>query len=136
LRGHRTLPHTADVIVEAWGNDRAACLAEAVMGLVASFAEPNPSAERTRRPVRVEGGTDADVLVRLLDEVIFRTEVDGIVPAGVELVDEPGGVSGELEVVDVGAVEVIGSIPKGISRSGLAIGNDDGTWRCRILVDV
>jgi SHS2 domain-containing protein len=37
--GYRLLPHTADVVVQAWAPTRAACLAEAVRGLVAVFAD-------------------------------------------------------------------------------------------------
>jgi SHS2 domain-containing protein len=33
-RGHRSLPHTADVIIDAWGPDQAACYEEAVAALV------------------------------------------------------------------------------------------------------
>ena len=37
--GYRLLPHTADVVVEAWAPTRMACLAEVVRGLVAVFAD-------------------------------------------------------------------------------------------------
>ena len=45
-RGHRTVPHTADLRVEAWAPTREACLAEAVRGLVDRFAVV--AAARTR----------------------------------------------------------------------------------------
>jgi SHS2 domain-containing protein len=38
-RGHRTLPHTADVILEAWGPDLATCCEEAVAALVETYAD-------------------------------------------------------------------------------------------------
>jgi hypothetical protein len=38
-RGYRTLPHTADLRIEAWAPTREACLAEGVAGLVATFAD-------------------------------------------------------------------------------------------------
>jgi protein archease len=37
--GHRLVPHTADCIIETWGPDRAACLTEALLGLLEGFAE-------------------------------------------------------------------------------------------------
>ena len=37
-RGHRTVPHTADLRIEAWGPAREGCIAEVVRGLVDSFA--------------------------------------------------------------------------------------------------
>jgi Archease protein family (MTH1598/TM1083) len=39
VRGHRTRAHTGDVIVEAWGPTREACLEEAALGLVGAFAD-------------------------------------------------------------------------------------------------
>ena len=41
-RGHRTVPHTADLRIEAWAPTREECLAEAVRGLVDSFAVVAP----------------------------------------------------------------------------------------------
>ncbi len=38
-RGHRNVPHTADLRIEAWGPTREDCIAEALRGLVESFAE-------------------------------------------------------------------------------------------------
>lgn len=38
-RGHRAVAHTADIALEAWGDSREECLAEAVRALVESFAE-------------------------------------------------------------------------------------------------
>jgi hypothetical protein len=39
VRGHRVLPHTADVIVEAWGPDLVSCCEEAVAGLAALYVD-------------------------------------------------------------------------------------------------
>jgi SHS2 domain-containing protein len=36
--GHRTVPHAADLRIEAWAATREECMAEAVRGLVGSFA--------------------------------------------------------------------------------------------------
>jgi len=37
--GHRSVPHTADLRIEAWGPTREDSIAEAVRGLVESFAD-------------------------------------------------------------------------------------------------
>lgn len=37
--GHRLVPHTADVRIEAWGTTWENCLVEAVLGMVDSFAD-------------------------------------------------------------------------------------------------
>jgi len=139
VRGHRTLPHTADVIVEAWGPDRAACLEELVLGTVATFAAvpPEGGSTRTSRPVIVDAPLDEELVVQLLDEVLYLVEVRGVVPVGVDLDDaEDGSVAGFLEVVPVAHVEQVGALPKGCSRSGLVAGPDPAGWRCRVVVDV
>ena len=38
VAGHRTVPHTADLRIEAWAVTCEECLAEALRGLVGSFA--------------------------------------------------------------------------------------------------
>lgn len=83
IAGHRTVPHTADLRIEAWAVTREECLAEAVRGLVGSFAA---AADRQpyRRDSRVMAArSDEDLLVALVDEVIYRLDADGEVPVSV-----------------------------------------------------
>jgi len=136
-RGHRLLPHTADSVVEAWGPDRPACLVEAMEALVDIFAEPGDAAVTRTLPLSAEAASSADVLVSLLEEVIYVTEVLGVVPVRFHLADtEDGGVAGDMEVVEAAQVELVGPVPKAVSYHGLDIAEHDGTWRCRVLVDV
>ncbi|HMK98576.1 MAG TPA: archease [Acidimicrobiales bacterium] len=136
-RGHRLLPHTADAVIEAWGPDRPACLVEAMEALVDIFAEAGDAAVTRTLPLSAEAAASADVLVSLLEEVIYVTEVLGVVPVRFHLADtEDGGVAGDMEVVEAGQVELVGPVPKAVSYHGLDIAEHDGTWRCRVLVDV
>jgi len=136
-RGHRLLPHTADSVIEAWGPDRPACLVEAMEALVDIFAEAGDAAVTRTLPLSAEAAASADVLVSLLEEVIYVTEVLGVVPVRFHLADtEDGGVAGDMEVVEAGQVELVGPVPKAVSYHGLDIAEHDGTWRCRVLVDV
>lgn len=78
----------------------------------------------------------ADVLVLLLEEVIYSAEVLGVVPVTVELAEtDDGGVAGSFETVPVGSVEIIGPAPKGVARE-VSFEHGNGAWRCRALVDV
>jgi SHS2 domain-containing protein len=137
-RGHRCRPHTADLVVEAWGASRDECLDEAVRALVETFTAVRSVSAPEPVPVRFDGGDDLDLLVRVLEEVIYVLDVRGKVAIGVSLEDaDDGGVAGFFETVPVEDVEVIGAVPKGVSRSGLAFAeDDDGRWRCHALVDV
>jgi len=137
-RGHRLVPHTADCMLEAWGQSREACLAEAMTALVEVFAQTRDDVPAERVvPLAANAGADADVLVAMLEEVIFVADVFGCVPVRVHLsAAEDGGVSGDMVVVDAGEVELIGPVPKGVSYHRLEIGEDGGRWSCRAVVDV
>jgi SHS2 domain-containing protein len=136
-RGFRLAPHTADCIIEAWGPDRVTCLAEAVGALVSMFADVGDAATTMTLPVVLESAPTPDLLVGLLEEVIYTVDVFGKVPVYVHLAEaEGGGVAGDLEVVEAAEVVLIGPVPKAISWHGLEIGEDGGTWRCRVVVNV
>lgn len=135
--GHRLLPHTADAIIEAWGPDRVTCVTEALLGLVESFARVSPDAPTRLVPLDAPGGKPADVLVSLLEGVIYRLDVDAMVPVRFHLADsQDGGVSGQMEVVGSERVEVVGPVPKAVSYHDLSIQPTAGGWRCHVLIDV
>jgi len=137
-QGHRAVPHTADLRIEAWAPTREACLAEAVRGLVDSFAavagvRPRRTAER-----RFIAGSDADLLAAVIDEVIYRLDADGEIPAAVDVRPAPdGGVVLAMQLVGVGEAEITGASPKGASLHGLRCGpGPSGRWSCGITIDV
>lgn len=143
--GHRILPHTADLALEAWAPTREQCLAEAVRALVGSAVElPAP-----RTPVRPStdvvvtvdpGVPDDDLLVTVLDEVIYQMEVHERLPIDVEL-DEPedprsGGPQVRLTTVPAAEATPVGAMPKAISLHDLRFTRSGGTWHCHVTVDV
>ena len=137
-RGHRALPHTADLRIEAWAGTRDDCVAEAVRGLVDSFAEI-PAGYRGRdAEVVLPAGTDEDLLVAALDEVIYRMDADGELPAAARLRPAPGGGAGlVLSLVPVEAAEIVGAVPKAVSLYGLRCAPDgSGRWTASVTVDV
>lgn len=134
--GHRVVPHTADVIIEAWGASRLGCLEEAVRALVDSFARVAVAVTEPV-PIVLEERGDEALLVSLLEEVIFVIDVLGGVPANVVLDEaEDGSVVGFIDLAPLAAVEIHGSLPKGVSLSELSFVRDDGQWRCRATIDV
>ncbi len=136
-RGHRILPHTADLIIEAWGSSRVACLEEAVDALVQSFCDAADPKATESVPLAIESSSDLDLLVQLLDEVVYLVEVLGVVPIVTSIEEiEDGGVAGFFEVVPIGEVEATGAVPKGVSQHDLRFGIERGRWTCRAVVDV
>lgn len=135
--GHGTQPHTADLVIEAWAPDAPCCLEHAVLALVESFAAVGGDAPARRVPFRRGPERDDELLLGLLEEVVYLTDVHGVVPVATHVERDPdGGVHGWFDVVDLARVEVVGPAPKAISREGLLFEHHDGQWRGRALVDV
>ena len=136
-RGFRLMPQTAGPVIEAWGPDRITCMAEAVGALVSVFADLRDTATTTMLPMVLESAPTPDLLVGLLEEVIDTVDVFEKVPVHVHLAEaEDGGMAGDLEVVDVAEVALIGPVPKAVSWHGLEVGEHGGTWRCRVVLEV
>jgi SHS2 domain-containing protein len=136
-RGHRALPHTADVILEAWGPDRVACCEEAVAALASVYVDAARAELVERRRVHLAPGPTDAVLLDLLEEVIFALDTADGVPVGAEVHTAPdGGLDAELLLADRATVTATGAVPKAVSRSELAVGRQGGRFRCRFLIDV
>jgi SHS2 domain-containing protein len=135
--GYRQSPHTADAAIEAWGPNRASCLEEAVLGVVSIFTRTRHPESKRRIPLELDADTDEELLVAVLEDVIYLLDVDRIVPVAARFEERPdGSIGGVLDVVPVDEVEEVGAMPKGISRSDLRFREHGGTWRCHVVVDV
>ena len=136
--GHRTVPHTADLRIEAWAPTREECLAEAVRGLVDSFAvvAGRPPSGRVRRHMTAR--LDEDLLVAVIDEVLYRLDADGQIPVSVDVRRAPdGGVIVVFALVPVAEAEITGAVPKAASLHDLRCAPDAaGRWSCGVTVDV
>jgi SHS2 domain-containing protein len=134
-RGHRTVDHTADEILEAWGPTRAACLEEAATGLVELFAHPRDGAATWTCEFTLEGPGTAPLLA-LLDEIIYLLDAHDSIPAATWVSDLTDRLRVRLELVDVADARATGPAPKGVSRSHAHLRNEDGRWTARALIDI
>lgn len=126
------MPHTADLAVEAWADSREECLAEAVRGLVESFAAPGPAPPGEGVDLPPAADSDEDLLVEVLQEVIYQLEVHGRL-----VVDVSRGPSGlRLATVPAESAEQVGAMPKAVTGHGVRFGEADGTWHAHVVVDV
>jgi SHS2 domain-containing protein len=134
--GHASRAHTADEIIEAWGPTREACLEEAVLALVDTVAVVDGVGWSWHHEVELEG-SDEELLVALLEEVIYHLDADGAVPVRVRVRPHAGGVVVHLWLTDLHRVTPVGAAPKGVSYSQLACHEeDDGRWHCAATIDV
>lgn len=76
------------------GPTREERLARAVRGVCASFLDLTGAVGVRRRDAVVRAERDEDVLVALLDEVVYRLDTEGDVPVDVEPAPVDGGIRG------------------------------------------
>lgn len=136
-QGHRVLPHTADVILEAWGPDLASCCEEAVTALADIYVDAGAADVVERRQVHVRPGSEESLLLDVLEDVIFTLDTAEAVPIRAEVSSAgDGGLDCMLALADRHAVTPTGAVPKAISLSELVVDSQAGIVRCRFLVDV
>ena len=134
--GYGTVPHTADVRIEAWAPSRDECIAQAVAGMLASFLDLSSASAVATVTARLVPETDEDLLVGALDEVIYRLDTEDRVAVAVALAPRAGGVDLTLRMADPSGVVPIGAVPKAVSLHELRFeGGPDG-WACSVTVDV
>ena len=134
-RGHAVRAHTADAVIEAWGPTAAACYEEAAAAFVEVFAATD-TVEGSVEPFVVGPGRPEDLLVLLLEEVLFDADARGHVPIATHVDVRGDHLVGRFTAVPIEELDIIGSIPKGVSYSELEFGTSDGGWHCRATVDV
>lgn len=134
--GHRTLPHTADIRIEAWAPGREQCIAEAVRGMVDTFADTSRHGETAVREVRVPAQPDADLLTSVLDEVIYRLDTDGEIPIDVQITATDDALIVRFTMADADSIRPIGAVPKAVSLHGLHFGGNADGWSCAVTLDV
>ena len=90
--GHRSVPHTADLRIEAWAPTRDGCIRQAVLGTIASFLDTSSARPNHTRVRRLTDDRDDDLLVAVLDEVIYLLDTTGEAPVDVDVDGADGGV--------------------------------------------
>lgn len=136
VRGHRGVPHTADVCVYAWAESREECLAEAVRALVSGFARVPSRTLTTTRVCLVTARDDEHLLAAVLEEVIYLLDVHQELAIDASVRPVAGGATVQFAVVDAACAEQIGAVPKAVALHGLRMDHRDGTWSCQASLDV
>jgi SHS2 domain-containing protein len=134
--GHRSVPHTADLRIEAWSPTRNGCIREAVLGTVESFLDTS-SAQPTHTIVRrLSADRDDDLLVAVLDEVIYLLDTVGEAPVDVEVTGTDGHVEVTFAMADAGSLPQVGAVPKAVSLTEVRLAREQASWRCLVTLDV
>jgi protein archease len=136
IAGHRCVPHTADLRIEAWAPTREGCIRQAVLGMVDSFLDRSRARPRRTRRCRLTSERDDDLLVAVLEEVIYLLDTAGEAPVDVDVRSANGGVDVTVSMTDAGSACQVGAVPKAVSLNELRFWRGPQGWRCVVTVDV
>ncbi|KJS62392.1 archease [Streptomyces rubellomurinus] len=139
--GHRSVPHTADLRVEAWAPTPEGCIGELVRAVVGSFADLEGARIVGERGCTVFGASDADLLAGVLEEVVYRMDATGELPAALALgpirgLDGARSIEVRFRMADAATAALVGAVPKAVSLHDLDLSGGPDGWTCRATVDV
>src|SRR5271167_445948 len=134
--GHRTVPHTADLRIEAWAPTRDGCIRQAVLGAVESFLDTSSAHPRRTRLRRLTADRDDDLLVAVLEEVIYLLDTAGEAPVDLNLTGADGDVDVDFAMVDASTLPQVGAVPKAVSLNELRFAHGQEGWDCLVTLDV
>lgn len=130
------MPHTADLRIEAWAPTRDGCIRQAVLGTVESFLDTSPAHPQRTCRRRLTGDGDDDLLLAVLEEVIYLLETADEAPVDVIVTGLDGGVDVDFTMVDARTLAQVGAVPKALSLNDLRFSHDQEGWRCAFTLDV
>lgn len=134
--GHRALPHTADIRLEAWGPTLGECLAQAVAAMVESFLDPGQATPSAEHELRIPPTSPEDGLVTVLDEVVYLLDTAGQVPVAVTTTEDGDDLLVRFALADVADMPQIGAVPKAVALQDLTVRREAGRWVCAVTLDV
>lgn len=133
--GHRVVRSDGGTWIEAWAPELAACLTEALGGLVEATGGVVPDDDAPSYdavPLSAGPARPPELLVALFEEVLGVQQVLSFVPVRFHLAaTEDGGVAGDMEVARQRRPRPAAR-PGAVSRDGLTIAQGPEGWRCRV----
>jgi SHS2 domain-containing protein len=135
-RGHRQLDHTADLALELWGESEEEVLLAGAEGVVAIMTEGGQVEERDRRVVHIDAVDAQDRLVQWLNEIVFAAVHGGFLFGSADIALEgTTGLSATVRGEPDAAARVVAEL-KSATYHDLELGERDGAWRARVVIDV
>ena len=135
---YRILDHTADVGVEAQGSTLADAFANAATGMYSIMVHLDRVSNRVQRKVEVEAEDVEGLLTAWLLELLFITEVEGLVFRRFDVQE-----ASPTRLVAIAHGEPLdperhpkGAVVKAVTRHGLEVGPFEGGYRVKVILDV
>lgn len=85
---------------------------------------------------RLTADRDDDLLVAVLEEVIYLLDTVGETPVDLRLRDVDGGVDVTFATTDASTLVQVGAVPKAVSLNELRFSQGRHGWRCAVTLDV
>jgi len=93
MGGFEILPHTADVLVRAWGSTLEEALAYAILGFYEVMTDTSKIEQAERREVNAEGFDPESMLYNLIERLVILFDEEAFIASKVENViyNQEGG---------------------------------------------
>lgn len=85
---------------------------------------------------RLTADRDDDLLVAVVEEVIYLLDTVAEAPVDLELQDVDGGVDVTFAMADASTLRQVGAVPKAVSLNQLRFSQDRHGWQCLVMLDV
>jgi SHS2 domain-containing protein len=123
--------HTAEVELHVRAESPEAVLADAVDAF-GRLVEEDDEGEPAEHPLDLEGRDLGDVLVRLLDELVYLADTASFVPDAADLRLEGTRLAGSVR----GRRAALDPLVKAATYHRLSFAPDGEGWRARVVLDV
>lgn len=134
---HTVLSHTADTGIEALADSLADLVHDLAVGMFGLMAKMDPCRPVRQIEANVEAGSDEDLVVDVLSELLYRSEVEDLFLCGFDVkMTGPNNVHVSAGGVDAESVELIGPPIKAVTYHDITVSRTDHGWYGRVYFDV
>jgi len=137
MKRYRILEHTADVGIEARGETLKKAFANTASGMLSIMIESEKVGEKESYSLKVKGRDEKELLVAFLSELLYKYEVDDILPKRVDislLTDKDLKAEVYGEKIDL-KKHTIDTQIKAVTYHQLEIEKSED-WRIRVIFDI
>ncbi len=134
---YKILEHTADVGIEAEGRTLKEAFENAASGMLSIMIDPGKVKVKECYSLQVKGRDEKELLVAFLSELLYKYEVDDILPKRVNislLTDKELRAEVKGEKIDL-KKHTIDTQIKAVTYHQLAI-EKDKDWKIRVIFDI
>lgn len=135
---YRVMSHTADTGIEVRADTWAELLECAATGMCSLMYDTEAGDEISVLPVEVVAADPESLLVDLLSELLYVSEVHDVAPIAFSIrTASPTLVAMDVTGVPAGAGSLVGPPIKAVTYHDLEVRRlDDGSWRATVVFDV